>query len=105
MKQVHAHKMIVEQARDLTRALYEHLMRDDKIRAKWRERFPDATEKQLEAKFLAMYVAGAIPAARSTLAGMLSLPIDEGLKEAIHEALCLDDTLKRGREAGHRVIG
>ena len=38
-----------------------------------------------------------IEQARATLAHMLTLPIDEGQKEMIHEALVLDGNLHRNR--------
>jgi len=46
-----------------------------------------------------------VEGARATLAGMLNSPIDEELKMQIYNALCLDQTLVRGRLDKQIILG
>lgn len=95
--QAHAHKLIYQTAREAAEQLYEVIMGDNKVRAEWKRQNPEATERQLLARFVAKNTAKCLPFARATLAQMLTTSISEQLKETIHEALCLDWTLVRGR--------
>ena len=94
----HAHKLVYEQAREIAHILYDEMMTNNpQVYDEWKKQNPELGSKALEARFVAKTTPKCLPAARATLAGMLNLPIDEGLKETIHEALVLDNTLLRGR--------
>lgn len=95
----HVHNMVLDTARDLCLAQYEVLMSNNDIRKEWKRTHPGAGELGLQAAFVKKYVYSFVGPARATLATMLSGPYDEGLKSSIHEALCLDNTLVRGRNA------
>lgn len=56
-------------------------------------------QKKWVKKFWGMYLAPA----RSTLASMLAMPIDEGQKKLIHEALVLDNSLNTHRNLNTRL--
>lgn len=101
----HAHKVVAEAANGLCNEVYDLLMLNNEIRAEWKRQHPGASEKGLRIAFLKRFVDLSIAPARATLAGMLAQPYDETLKESILEALVLDNTLKKGRADGARVIG
>lgn len=94
---IHAHFAVKDMAKDLCMASYEAVMANNSMRAEWKRRHPDFSERQLEVAWLCKHLAAHIRPARAILAGMLSAPIDEGLKEKIKDALVLDNTLTRGR--------
>lgn len=94
---IHTHFRIADFARDLCLASYEAAMRNNDVYAAWKRRFPLCSERQLQVKWLAQHKAAHIAPARAILAGMLSSPIDDGLKEQIKDALVMDNFLVRGR--------
>jgi len=98
-REVHAHEMVANLAKELTMADYEVLMGDNMVRARWKARHPGASELGLQAAWMKRYWSAHIEPARATLAGMLSLPYDDELKSRIHDALIKDATLKRGRKS------
>ncbi len=101
--QAHCHVLIAETAKKAAGELYEVLMTDNVVYTAWRRQNVGASAKALESRFVARNWPRCIPVARATLAHMLTLPIDETLKESIHEALCLDATLMRGRDQGREL--
>ena len=96
-RELHAHNMIVETARDLCLATYEELMKNNAVRAEWKRKNPGKGEQGLQAAFVRAYLRAHIAPARTTLAGMLGQPYDAAFKDKIHEALVPDNTLVRGR--------
>ncbi len=96
-QQIHAHKQVYETATEMAHELYDKLMSDNALAEAWRRQNPECTPKQLENRFVAKHRAKCIPAARATLAAMLTGPYDDAFKSRVHEALVLDMTLKRGR--------
>lgn len=85
------------------------MMRNDWY-ALWREecnRVAGYTVKaeQCEKTWVNLHWGDFIEGARAQLAGLLTRPLDEGLREAIAEALILDHTLVRGRKAGQQLLG
>lgn len=102
---VHAHRTVAEQANELCNVLYDELMSNNTLRNAWRAQHPGMAERGLRRAFLRRNIAKCLPAARATLAGMLTLPIDEDLKESILEALILDKTLVAGRAKPAEIIG
>ena len=96
-RQLHAHKMVVALALEMTMTTYENIMSNNDVREAWKARHPGKGEKGLQAAFAKTYLFQHIDPARSTLAGMLALPYDDDCKRQIHEALVLDNTLIRGR--------
>lgn len=101
----HCHILIAKVAQDNTRVLYGAMMENDVIYRKWKETHPGASPKGLEDAFVKKYWHKAVEGARATLAHMLTLPMDEGLKNQISEALILDATLTKGRKAGAKLLG
>ena len=101
---VHAHSLVVETARELCLASYESLMSNNAVRAEWKRRHPGAGEMGLQAAFVRRYLRAFVGPARSTLGGMLALPYDTAFKDRIHEALCLDNALVRGRTGAGELI-
>jgi hypothetical protein len=97
--QAHAHVLVYETAVALAHELYDTLMQEPKYYAEWKRQNPARSSKQLEALFVARNAPKCLGTARATLAAMLHGPVDSPLKAAIHEALCLDATLIRGRGA------
>jgi hypothetical protein len=93
----HAHKLVAKIAEEAAKELYEVVMGDNVIRAEWKRQNPGLNEKMLIAKFVKKNLAKCIPFARATLTRMLTVTVDEGLKEEILDALVLDASLRRGR--------
>ncbi len=72
-------------------------MGNNTVRRAWRDRHPQMTDRQLQVAWLCKHLAAHIAPARAILAGMLSAPIDPGLKDKIKDALIQDNFLTRGR--------
>lgn len=94
----HVHKLVAKTAKEFAGLLYSELMSNNQIYAEWKRQHPGCPPGRLEALFIVEKWGQCIPAARATLATMLTGPYPEELKEEIHEALCLDNTLIRGRK-------
>lgn len=101
----HCHKLVAKQAKEAADELYEVLMKDNLMYGLWKKQNPGLNDKRLRLRFVARNWGRCIPFARATMARMLTMPIDEGLKETILEALSLDATLMRGRMRGEHVLG
>lgn len=104
-RQLHAHFMVAESAREWTLALYEEVMSNNDVRAEWKRTHPGATEQGLQAAFVKKYLYCGIAPARATLTAALRGPYDDAFKMKIHEALVLDNTLVRGRNGPITVAG
>lgn len=87
-QEMHCHVMIRDTAREMAGALYEACASGNND---WYKANPD------QAAFIARTWPRLVAQARATLAGLLARPIDEALKEQIHDALIKDATLMRGR--------
>ena len=97
-KAAHCHKLVADVAWSMAHETFDELMKDNVWWDRWKLRWPGYSTKQLENIFVRRAWPEQIEPARATLAGMLGQPIDEELKIQIHEALCLDATLTRGRK-------
>ena len=95
----HAHRLVAETARDLAYVMYDELMCQNKFYQHVRSTYPNLDDTQRRERFARQLVPRMIEPARATLAAMLNGPYDESLKETIAQALMLDKTLKRGRQA------
>lgn len=95
----HAHKLVRETAIGMCGELYDTMMQDNEWYATWKRANPRIADqpRQLFAAFLARNLPRVISQARATLASMLTTTTDPELRESIYEALCLDNTLLRGR--------
>ena len=93
----HVHVDITALAKDLCMASYEAAMANNTVRASWKARYPDRSERQLQVAWLTRHLAAHVAPARAILAGMLASPIDDDLKDRIKDALVLDNFLVRGR--------
>ena len=93
----HVHLRVHELAKDLCMASYEAAMGNNTVRAAWKNRYPDKTERQLQVAWLLKHLAAHVAPARAILAGILASNADEGLKAEVHRALVLDNMLVRGR--------
>ena len=100
----HCHRMIKEVAQAAAGELYETLMTDNRMFEMWREQNPGLTGKQLEVRFVARNWSSCLEFARATLVGLLKSELDPAHAEAIMEALVLDSSLRRGRQAGVRQV-
>ena len=95
----HCHKLVAETARAMCHELFDTLMHDNAWYDVWRRQNPGMSARQLEAAFVARNWGRLVQSARATLAAMLSGPYDDATKTRVYEALCLDNTLIRGRGA------
>lgn len=98
MKKVHCHPMIRATAIEMAGELYDIVMRDNKVYAKWKKMCPDLTPTTAEIAFIELAYPKLLEQARATLAGLLATNIAQNLKAEIHDALVKDNTLRRGRE-------
>lgn len=103
-KTKHAHKLVVETANEMAHELYDTMMQDDKWYTHWKTQYPGVSAKGLEYRFVQRNLPRLIEGARVVLAGMLAGPAPQVLKDQIYEALVLDATLKRGRQAGTSIL-
>ena len=100
----HCHEMVAATAKEFAGELYDTVMSNNLVRAKWIADHPEMTPKQLEDEFIRVNWGKCIEGARTTLALMLRGPLDSALKESISQALILDATLKRGRKSGTTMM-
>ena len=84
---MYCHSLIKKTAMEMAGEVYEHWAKNDEFYKVWPK----------EREFIALKWGLFCEAARATLAGMLALPIDEGQKALIHEALILDNPLRTNR--------
>lgn len=103
-KIAHCHKLIAEVAKGIMHETYSMVMADNQIWQLWQDQYPEMSRKQLELEYVRTRWGLAIPAARATLAHMLTLTLDEARKEEIMEALALDNGLLLGRKAGGQEV-
>ena len=101
----HVHKLVAQVAKEAAGQLYDRLMGDNMIRKAWQDQNPEATEKELESRFISRNWGQCIPFARATLATMLTAPLDSRTKDDILEALVLDAQLVRGRAKPDQIMG
>lgn len=94
---VHCHKLICATAIEMAGALYDEVMKDNSIYAHWKAICPELTPTMTEILFIEQMWPHLIGQARATLARMLTMEYADDLKMQIHDALCKDATLKRGR--------
>jgi hypothetical protein len=101
---VHAHRQVVDTAKDIAREIYSALMQNNHRYLQWKKTalpmFPDGspTNQQLEDLFVNECFPSQIETARATLAGLLATPISEDLKSEIHDALVKDAPFAEGRK-------
>jgi hypothetical protein len=97
-KVVHAHWRVAQLATEMAHEIYAELMRRNDWYDSWKKSHPNVSStKRLEEIWVKRHQHKFIEGARHTLAGMLAMPYDSDLKDAVHEALVLDATLSRGR--------
>lgn len=85
-----AHKLVASVAHELAEARYEMWARDNTFYKK----FPGRKGRR---EFVRRAQSALIPEARAQLARMLTMDYPESVKDAIHGALIMDNTLTRGR--------
>lgn len=93
----HVHLLIAKTAQEMTYELYDATMLNDELFKEWKRQHPGLSPKGLEEAFVKKYWNKAIDGARATLAHMLTLSIEDSLKETISEALIADKALMKGR--------
>lgn len=101
----HCHHRIADAAKAAAHEHWDKLAMDDEFYDRWVGAYPEKSAKQLEDRFVELNWGKYIPFARATLAALLAQSIDEELKDKIHEALVLDNTLVAGRKNPRTVIG
>lgn len=99
-RSAHAHKMVADLAKEMSLTMYETVMSNNEVRAKWKSQHPGLGELGLQASFVKRYWLSHIAPAKAILAGMLARPEYSAMHPQIHEALLLDNTLLRGRAQG-----
>jgi hypothetical protein len=97
--------MVKKVAQAAAGELYETLMTDNRMFEAWKQSNPGLTPKQLETRFIAKNWQHCLEFARATLVALLKTELDSARAETIMEALVLDASLRRGRQAGLRQIG
>jgi hypothetical protein len=93
----HTHHQIAETAQAMAHELYDTVMENNQVREQWIKQNPECNAKELERRFVAKNWHKVVPAARATLAAMLSGPYDDAFKQKIHEVLVLDASLRHGK--------
>lgn len=96
-RQIACHKLIYATAVEMAGALYDEMMKDNFWWEQWKGKCQGLSRAGMQRKFIKQNLPAMIPQARATLAGMLSRPIDIGMKDEIMEALVLDNGLRQGR--------
>ena len=99
------HKMVREVALALCHETYDTFMQNDQLYHGWQAQNPGLTKDEFEKVWVNKNWPDYIPAARATMAQMLSRPLDEDLKEQISEALILDASLIKGRRNAPEIVG
>jgi hypothetical protein len=85
---------------------FECLMGNNDLWAGYKKSHPGMSSAELEKLFVRQNAHHYIPMARAQLASMLGMPgVAEETKEAIHEALVLDNSLVMGRANPAEVVG
>lgn len=101
----HCHVAVAKVAKEIAENLYEVVMSNNEVRARWKLQNPDCTEKQLIKRFVDKNWGKCLEPARATLVGLLNGPLPDHLKEEVVDILYKDSTLMRGRErAQMRVL-
>lgn len=99
---LHAHKLVMETAVSMGHELYDCMMQDNVWWSQWQDQNPGASRQAMEKRFIRKNIDRLIPQARATLAHILSPGHAQGLSEdqknAILEALVLDNQLVAGRK-------
>lgn len=99
----HCHKIVAAVAKEVTGNLYEVVMGDNKVFEEWKKQNPDATQKQLESRFVEKNWGRCIEFARATLATMLnSAVLPESVKDEIADALVKDNQLVKGHRKSYQ---
>lgn len=93
---IYCHEMVAETAREFANELYDTVMGNNQVFYEWKRQHPGMAAAALRKTFVKKNWAQCLVPARATLAALLAQPIDEKLKERIHEALLLDAVLIRG---------
>ena len=88
------HKMVRAIAIEMAGALYDDVMKDNKIYEGWKRVCPDLTPTVTEALFIEMLWPKLVPQARATMAQMLGTALSEDLKRPIYEAILQDNALR-----------
>ncbi len=99
----HAHWRVAALAKEMAHEVYDELMKRNDWYDLWKNAHPGLSSRGLENAFVSKNWHKFVEGARATLAGMLTQPYDEDLKNAIYEALVDDSTLIRGR-ANPRLV-
>lgn len=92
-----AHFLVAKTARALAGTMYEQLMAQDAIYAKWRTDHPGKNAAALEKLWVEKAWPAMIASARATLADMLNGPLSEVLKDQITDALIKDNVFQEAR--------
>ena len=101
----HCHKLVKETAIEMAHECYAALMHRNDWYWDWQAAHPNMGPKALERFWVNQKWGEFVEGARATLAGMLASPIDEELKIQIYDALCLDQSLIRGRVDKQIILG
>lgn len=92
-----AHFLVAKTAKALAGTVYEELMAQDAVYAKWKADHPGKNAKALEKLWVDRAWPAMIASARATLADMLNGPLVETLKDQITDALIKDNVFQEAR--------
>lgn len=95
----HCHIMVRSVAIELAGAVYDEVMRDNKVYEMWKEVYPALSGADMERAFIEMMWPKLIERARATLAGMLTGNYSSDLKDQIADALIADNQFRAERHA------
>jgi hypothetical protein len=91
------HKLVRATAIEMAGALYDELMRDNRLYAEWKAAYPALDAMAIEAAFIEMMWPRLIERARATLASMLHGREQSGLHDDIATALIHDNQFRAAR--------
>lgn len=90
----YAHKQVVAVAKGIAHELYESMMSNNIAFATWKKFCGDLKIEEAEAEFVRFATPWLLDDARANLAALLRQPGREHLKDAIHDVLVKDNSIK-----------
>lgn len=91
------HRLIRATAIEMAGALYDEIMRDNRLYEMWKRVYPALSGPDMEAAFVEMMWPKLIERARATLASMLHEQEQSGLRDEIATALIADNQFRAAR--------
>lgn len=100
----HCHELIRSTAIEMAGELYDIMMKNNTQYNEWKRLHPELNAVQLEIRFIELKWPELIEDARTTLTSMLTMPVDQKLKDSIFDALLKDNALRHSRMAHNAAL-